>query len=81
MNASNFIQLNISNEYIRFMINLNLMNTSPNIPEVPPMPEPAEFTPVPAESESPYFPEIVPENDPVPVPFPKETPPGKFLSF
>jgi len=57
------------------------MNTSPNIPEVPPMPKPAEFTPIPVEPGSPHFPEIVPENDPQPTPFPKETPPGKFSDF
>ena len=57
------------------------MNTSPDIPEVAPMPEPAEFTPIPIEPASPYFPEIIPDNDPAPVTIPKETPAGKFSDF
>ncbi|WP_221393535.1 hypothetical protein [Dyadobacter sp. NIV53] len=57
------------------------MTTSSIIPEVPPIPEPPEFVPTPPMPENPRFPEITPENDPTPLTFPQETPPGKFATL
>jgi hypothetical protein len=54
------------------------MITDPKNPEVPPTPELPEFVPFPLEPENPHMPEIIPEADPQPLTFPKETPPGHF---